>query len=207
MSHSHLIEDIATAKDFVLAGRAVFTVKNTETGNRCTYRVDKTDTEGVFTVSAFTGSDNSVKGHYSVLGAIACGGYVYHDLLGAARELQCFAKDNGDGWLVGFCDSMINRLFHEQDLTDRQEATLMKNLRRAGIAVSDVPADDMKAKVFDWLWAFYLCPVKPLPAQVQFWHEGRCGRCNRRLTVPESITLGFGPDCAAELGYTLDAAA
>lgn len=26
-------------------------------------------------------------------------------------------------------------------------------------------------------------------------HEGRCGRCGRKLTVPESIQSGFGPEC------------
>ncbi len=26
-------------------------------------------------------------------------------------------------------------------------------------------------------------------------HEGRCGRCGRKLTVPESIESGFGPEC------------
>jgi hypothetical protein len=32
---------------------------------------------------------------------------------------------------------------------------------------------------------------------VEFWHEGRCGRCGRRLTVPESIATGLGPVCAS----------
>lgn len=32
--------------------------------------------------------------------------------------------------------------------------------------------------------------------QVEFWHEGRCGRCGARLTVPESIARGLGPECA-----------
>lgn len=27
-------------------------------------------------------------------------------------------------------------------------------------------------------------------------HEGRCGRCGRALTVPESIESGIGPECA-----------
>jgi hypothetical protein len=27
-------------------------------------------------------------------------------------------------------------------------------------------------------------------------HEGRCGRCGRKLTVPESIAMGIGPECA-----------
>jgi hypothetical protein len=27
------------------------------------------------------------------------------------------------------------------------------------------------------------------------FHEGRCGKCNRKLTDPESIKLGLGPIC------------
>ncbi len=35
------------------------------------------------------------------------------------------------------------------------------------------------------------------PAPVgEFWHEGKCGRCGRKLTVPESIASGLGPECA-----------
>lgn len=36
--------------------------------------------------------------------------------------------------------------------------------------------------------------------QAELWHEGRCGRCGRKLTVPESIETGFGPECSAILG-------
>lgn len=32
--------------------------------------------------------------------------------------------------------------------------------------------------------------------EVAMWHEGRCGRCGRALTVPESIRTGIGPVCA-----------
>jgi Family of unknown function (DUF6011) len=35
-----------------------------------------------------------------------------------------------------------------------------------------------------------------MPVGVQFWHEGRCCRCNRKLTVPSSIESGIGPECA-----------
>lgn len=31
------------------------------------------------------------------------------------------------------------------------------------------------------------------------WHEGVCGRCGRKLTVPESIETGLGPTCAGYL--------
>jgi hypothetical protein len=32
-------------------------------------------------------------------------------------------------------------------------------------------------------------------SKMEFWHEGQCARCGRRLTVPESIESGFGPEC------------
>lgn len=38
-----------------------------------------------------------------------------------------------------------------------------------------------------------------LPASVEVWHEDRCGRCGRKLTVPESIASGIGPECAGKL--------
>lgn len=31
-------------------------------------------------------------------------------------------------------------------------------------------------------------------------HEGRCCRCGRLLTVPESIESGIGPECASRMG-------
>ena len=31
-------------------------------------------------------------------------------------------------------------------------------------------------------------------------HEGKCGKCGRKLTVPESIETGIGPKCAESLG-------
>ncbi len=34
---------------------------------------------------------------------------------------------------------------------------------------------------------------------VEFFHEGRCGRCHRKLTVPESVASGLGPECAGRI--------
>lgn len=42
-----------------------------------------------------------------------------------------------------------------------------------------------------------------LPARLEHcevWHEGKCGRCGRKLTVPDSIATGFGPECAGRMG-------
>jgi hypothetical protein len=35
---------------------------------------------------------------------------------------------------------------------------------------------------------------------VEFWHEGKCGCCGRKLTVPESIETGIGPVCTRRRG-------
>lgn len=32
--------------------------------------------------------------------------------------------------------------------------------------------------------------------QVELWHQGKCGKCRKPLTVPESIASGLGPVCA-----------
>jgi len=38
-----------------------------------------------------------------------------------------------------------------------------------------------------------------LPEGYAIRHEGRCGRCGRTLTVPESIDSGLGPECAGRV--------
>jgi hypothetical protein len=40
----------------------------------------------------------------------------------------------------------------------------------------------------------------PETVSLEVRHEGRCGRCGRALTVPESIDRGIGPECAGKLG-------
>lgn len=53
-----------------------------------------------------------------------------------------------------------------------------------------------------WEW-FYHCVVETkhmFPDKLEIWHEGRCGKCNRKLTVPESIASGIGPECAKHMG-------
>lgn len=34
-----------------------------------------------------------------------------------------------------------------------------------------------------------------IPTQLIVYHEGRCARCGRILTTPDSIKRGFGPEC------------
>lgn len=40
-----------------------------------------------------------------------------------------------------------------------------------------------------------------LPESLEVRHEGSCGRCGRKLTVPESVDRGIGPECAQKVGH------
>ncbi len=39
-----------------------------------------------------------------------------------------------------------------------------------------------------------------MPTTIEVWHEGKCGRCAQKLSVPRSVELGLGPKCAKDLG-------
>lgn len=41
--------------------------------------------------------------------------------------------------------------------------------------------------------------TQELPEGYDIHHEGRCCRCGRRLTTPESIKAGIGPECANKI--------
>ena len=63
---------------------------------------------------------------------------------------------------------------------------------------SKISAEAPSAKAFAWFAAKIL--RSQLPAGLEIWHCGRCGHCGRKLTVPESVATGFGPDCSEKLG-------
>ncbi len=48
--------------------------------------------------------------------------------------------------------------------------------------------------VFDFV--FFKLSSNSLPEFIEVWHEGKCGKCGRSLTVPNSILSGFGPECS-----------
>jgi hypothetical protein len=61
-------------------------------------------------------------------------------------------------------------------------------------AKSRISSDAPSAKCFDWLWRNLSNETRL--DMIEFWHEGRCCMCGRKLTVPESIDAGIGPVCA-----------
>ena len=66
-----------------------------------------------------------------------------------------------------------------------------------GGAKAKVSATAPSAISFDWFWRHLA--RNALPETVEVHHEGKCGRCGRALTVPESIQSGFGPECIGKL--------
>jgi hypothetical protein len=59
---------------------------------------------------------------------------------------------------------------------------------------SKISIDAQSVKVFDWV--LKNLSTSTLPEFIEIWHEGKCGKCGRTLTVPQSIETGFGPECA-----------
>jgi hypothetical protein len=61
---------------------------------------------------------------------------------------------------------------------------------------SEIKPTAPSAMAFDWFWR---CLTANQLTSLDVHHEGRCARCARVLTVPESILTGFGPECAGKV--------
>lgn len=136
---------------FILAGESTFTIRNTETGNRFTYRVrdihraDSTATRDLWWVKVLTGADND--NAYRFIGSIfpTEGPFIY------------------------------------------------KHSSKAKVA-------ETAPSVVAFKWFLRMLQTTALPENVEMFHMGRCGRCGKTLTVPESIEAGYGPECVQLVG-------
>lgn len=122
---------------FMFGGNSSFTVINTDTNNRFTYKMKRAKNSDLFFVSVLTSPD-----HYSYLGVCTKGTYSHGKKSKISENSQS----------VQVFKFILNKL----------------KLNK----LSDV---------------------------VEVWHMGLCGKCNRPLTVPQSIQLGLGPDCFKNL--------
>ena len=144
--------NLKNAKAFIMAGNSTFTLLNTETLNRVTYKVTRlkdernnnTDGRVPFFVKYLNGPDNS--SDFEFIGTIW--------------------DDDG----VSYSHSRKSRV--------GENAPSAKGIKFLTRLIHD---------------------KKNLPEQFEIWHEGRCGRCGRKLTVPNSIESGYGPDCAGKI--------
>ena len=72
-------------------------------------------------------------------------------------------------------------------------AGMIKGGRFTRTAKSKVAADTPSFRALDW--SIQNIMAGHVPATLEFWHEGRCACCGRRLTDPTSIARGIGPEC------------
>jgi hypothetical protein len=122
------------ALTFIFAGNSIFTVVNSRTSNRFTFKVKKSKDGSLYFVSVLTGPDC-----YTYIGVITNGTYKHGAKSVISKEAQ-------------------------------------------------------SVKVFDYVLT--KLSSNKLPEFVEIWHEGKCGKCGRTLTVPASILTGIGPECA-----------
>lgn len=146
MNDSNLTRIGLSPLQFVLAGRALFTVRNSKTGNRFTFQVTEPEEQRdpahpVAFVKVLSGSDN--------------------------------ANDY----------TMIGMLF------DRSRYVHWKK--------SLFPEGSPSDAAFKWFFERLLQGT--LPEAIEVLHHGKCCRCGRVLTVPESIQAGIGPECATKI--------
>ncbi|MFW5871475.1 MAG: DUF6011 domain-containing protein [bacterium] len=61
--------------------------------------------------------------------------------------------------------------------------------------------NNKSVKVVNWALGKIVWPERwdKLPEGYGIIHEGRCGRCGRVLTTPESIKIGIGPECIKKM--------
>lgn len=149
------LDRVGLSKEFLLAGRAIFTVVNPK-GERYTFRIKKKvfkddvpsapvpayQERTMFFVQLLTGPENTHD--YTYVGVLQPDGHV------------------------------------------------------ALTSASRFNATSVPYRVADWVCR-KITRQEFLPAGYEVLHAGRCGRCGRLLTVPESIKTGLGPECAGRV--------
>lgn len=135
----HAISVPETAKRFLFAGNATFTIVSKKTEERFTFRIRASEKPRLFFVDQMVGPSNE-------------------------SDFRFIGTSNAEG------------SFYVWKKLKEQDTPAIKALR----------------------WFLPLVGAGHLPSTVELWHEGRCGRCGRRLTVPSSIETGLGPECAGK---------
>lgn len=135
------------------------------------------------------------------MAAFTDAGEAYNFLLGGKATLTFRSRNTGNRFTYMIEQSNDERMFFVKMLTGSNNETDYQYLghifARDRTYVhgkkSRITADSPGAKAF--IWVYYQLMDKKLPDTLEVWHEGVCGRCRRKLTVPESVRSGFGPEC------------
>lgn len=165
-----LLQSWETVEEFVFAGNATFTLVSLKTGVRFTYIV------------------RVKKGDLESLAQ----SQKQHDILGGSH----LAMQSSE---VVYFVNLLRGPNNEQDFAYmgvmRQQPARFFWTQASGKVGRGAPAH----KAIVWMLDAMNCRRAVLGKTLQVWHEGRCGRCGRKLTVPESIAAGLGPECVGRM--------
>ncbi len=201
--HGKLIENTLKIMQFITGGNSVFTIKNTQSGNRATYKVIKIDDHPIILseVWAFTGSNNQRKTDYDLIGFVGHDGtYNTWTWQHAAAEVSRRVQQAPKGSWVDSRPEFLKSFENGWRISTAMEwriRSVCKDYKVPPQPPSNIGA--VRQAAFPYVWERVRFGID-LPKGVEVWHEGGCCQCAHKLTVPASIELGLGPDCAAKCG-------
>jgi hypothetical protein len=145
---AHQLESPSAAKNFMLAGKAIFTLVSKKSGTRYTYKISHKDATEQF----------------------------------------------GESWMVSYLigpDNWSNYKYIGQIKVRGSRGLCFDTTGKSVLSMESAPV-----AAINWTFNFVNAGKEPLGVEV--WHAGKCGRCGRLLTVPSSIEMGLGPECASK---------
>lgn len=155
---------MSLTKEFVLAGRAVFTIQIPNS-----FREDYSEKHGT-----------EVKPHYTYKVSYKAAS----DRFGEAYFVQLLTgPDNTHSY------SYLGML----DKNDGNVRFTAKSCRKE----DDICASLIR-RIMKKVWAGEVEDIEKVGFELH--NEGKCGRCGRPLTTPESCTRGIGPECWSKMG-------
>jgi hypothetical protein len=105
------------------------------------------------------------------------------------------------GWSQAWFVALLTGSDNESDYT---YMGIIRTDRRTGVlsffTAGKTKYNMQSPNVVAFTWAFNIMLQGRMPIGLEVWHEGRCGRCGRKLTDDESIKNGFGPTCIELMG-------
>lgn len=165
----------AAVREFIFAGNATFTLVSLKTGVRFTYKLQAKKED-----LAQLAEQEDLRQHAAEHGTVLEFRPTF-----SASDVTYF----------------LNLLRGADNTTDY---AYMGVVRKPGrffwtAASGKVSRQAPSYKALLWMLDALTCQRDVLGSSLEVWHEGRCAKCGRKLTVPESIASGFGPECGRSL--------
>jgi len=88
----------------------------------------------------------------------------------------------------------VSLLTGPDNTSNYQYIGMIQNNRFRTTQKSRMRDDSVPVKAISW--SLIQLSAGKMSELLEIWHEGRCCRCGRRLTVPDSIAIGLGPECS-----------